>query len=164
MITIVAVDEKFGIGCEGDLLYSIPLDMQYFKDKTMGKVVVMGYATLLSLPNSKPLKNRTNIVLTKNKELKIEGVIVCHSIDELLEELKKYNKEDVFVIGGGQVYSQLLPYSHKAYITKIKGSKFADTYIPNIDKLEYFKLINTSEEYEHEGLKFTFNEYINTNL
>ncbi|MCL2255613.1 MAG: dihydrofolate reductase [Firmicutes bacterium] len=161
MIAIVAVDNEFGIGCENDLLYSIPEDMQFFKEKTMNKVVVMGYATLISLPNSKPLKNRTNIVLVKEQDVKIEGATVVHSIEELLEETEKYSKDDVFVMGGGQVYAQLLPFCHKAFITKIKGMKKADTFFPNIDQMSNWKIATASEEKQHEEFTFTFNTYVN---
>ena len=161
MIAIVAVDENWGIGCDGELLFNIPEDMQFFKKMSDGKVVVMGYATLISLPNSKPLKNRTNIVLTK-RDLNIDGVIVCRSIDELLKTAKKYSPDDVIVMGGEQVYAQLLDYCHKIYVTKIKGMKKADRYFPNVDLLDNWKLADISEEKEHNGLKYSFNEYINT--
>jgi dihydrofolate reductase len=91
MKAIVAVDQNWGIGCKGKLLVSIPADMKFFRSTTLGKVVVMGRKTLESFPNGAPLKDRVNIVLTKNTNFEKQGVVVVHSVEELHEELKKYN-------------------------------------------------------------------------
>ena len=91
MKAIVAVDLNWGIGYNCELLEKIPEDMKQFKEKTLGKVIVMGRTTFESLPNKKPLEKRTNIVLTKNKNYNCEGLVLCHSLEELFEELKKYN-------------------------------------------------------------------------
>src|SRR5690606_13873526 len=99
MKLIVAVAKNWAIGYQGDLLFNLPDDMAFFKNTTMNKVVVMGRKTLLSFPDGKPLKNRTNIVLTTDRDFEEEGCIVVHSFKELFEELKKYDDEDVFVIG-----------------------------------------------------------------
>ncbi|MCL2370704.1 MAG: dihydrofolate reductase [Firmicutes bacterium] len=161
MNTIVAVDEKWGIGCDGKLLYDIPEDMKFFREMTDGKVVVMGLTTLKSLPNSKPLKNRVNIVLSYDKdEVLVDPIIVCHSIEELLKEVKKYKPEDVFVIGGQAIYRQLLDYCDTAYITKVKSTKKADTFFPDVDKLNNWTLESKSEEKEHNGLKYVFCKYV----
>ena len=90
MNIIVAVDKNWAIGKENKLLVSIPADMKFFRSTTTGKVVVMGRKTLESFPNGLPLKNRTNIVLTKDKNYKVKDAIIVHSIEEALEELKKY--------------------------------------------------------------------------
>ena len=100
MNLIAAVDKNWAIGYQNKLLTSIPEDMKFFRQTTTGKVVVMGRKTLESFPGKKPLKNRTNIVLTKNPSYQAEGAIVVHNEDELREELKKYDSEDIFVIGG----------------------------------------------------------------
>ena len=100
MNIIVAVDKNWAIGCNNKLLVSIPSDMKFFRETTTGNVVVMGRKTLESFPNGMPLKNRTNIVLTGNRDYQVKGAIVVHSMEELLEELKKYNSEQIYVIGG----------------------------------------------------------------
>ena len=116
MKIIAAVDEKWGIGKGMNLLFRISEDMEFFKEKTMGKPVVMGRKTLESFPNAKPLKNRKNVVLTTDKNFKCDGTEIVHGIKTIVE---KYGGDDTFVIGGGEVYKQLLPYCDSAYITKV---------------------------------------------
>ena len=110
MNLIAAADENWGIGKNGGLLAHISGDMKYFRETTKGKIVVMGRKTLESFPGGKPLKNRVNIVLTGNKDFVPEGVVICHSVEETLEKLKEYPKEDVFIIGGGMIYKAFLPW------------------------------------------------------
>ena len=110
MNLIAAVDKNWAIGKDNKLLVSIPIDMKFFRETTTGKVVVMGRKTLESFPNGLPLKNRTNIVLTHNANYDGKGAIVVNTMEALLEELKKYNSEDIYVIGGEQIYKALLPY------------------------------------------------------
>ena len=119
MDLIVAVDAKWGIGKDGDLLHPISADLKYFRQKTTGNVLVMGRKTLESFPNKKPLPNRVNIVLTNNKNYEAEGVVLCHGIDELPAVLKDYTDKQIFVAGGGTIYEQLLPQCETAYVTKI---------------------------------------------
>ena len=109
MNLIVAVDKNWAIGCNNKLLVSIPSDMKFFRETTTGKVIVLGRKTLETFPNGLPLKNRTNIVLTSNKDYKVKGATVCHSVEEVLEELKNYNSEDGYIVGGDSVYKQFLP-------------------------------------------------------
>lgn len=161
MKLIVAVSNDWGIGNEGGLLYNLPEDMSFFRNTTKNKVVVMGRATLLSLPGGKPLKNRTNIVLTKDKNFEHEGVIVCNSIEELFIEFKKYNSDDIFIIGGGTVYNQLFQYCEEAYITKVNQNVKADTYLHNFDEDENWELEYQSPEHINNGRSFTFNTYRN---
>ena len=120
MNLIAAVDENWAIGYQNKLLTSIPEDMKFFRETTTGKVVVMGRKTLESFPGKKPLKNRTNIILTKNPSYQVEGAVMVHDLDELHKELEKYNSEDIFVIGGESIYRQLLDECDTAYITKIE--------------------------------------------
>jgi len=161
MKLIVAVARDWGIGREGDLLFSLPDDMAFFRKTTKNKIVVMGRPTLLSFPGGEPLKNRINIILTRDKDYKKEGCIICNSFDDLFEELKKYDNEDVFLIGGGEIYNQLYPYCNEAYITKVDEVAKADTYLHNFDEDEDWSLTYTSEMYENNNLKFTFNTYKN---
>ena len=116
MNIIVAADQNWGIGKDNKLLVSIPADMKMFREETSGKVVVMGRKTLESFPNGLPLKNRVNIVITKNPDYDAKGATVVHSIEEALEEVKKYPTEDVYCIGGDSIYAQMLPYCDVAHV------------------------------------------------
>ena len=136
MNLIVAVDKNWAIGKDNKLLVSIPQDMKFFRETTMGKVVVMGRKTLESFPGGQPLKQITNIVLTTDKDYSVKDAIVVHTIDELLEELKKYNDEEIYVIGGESIYRELLPFCKEAYVTRIDYEYQADRYFPILDEME----------------------------
>ncbi len=159
MNLIVAVDKNWAIGLKNKLLVSIPADMKFFRDTTMGKVVVMGRKTLESFPGGQPLKKRTNIVLTKDKNYKVKDAVVLHSIEEVLEELKQYPEEDVYVIGGETIYRQMLPYCKVAHITKIDHAYEADTYFPNLDEMEDWEVTGVSEEQTYFDLEYEFVRY-----
>lgn len=156
MNIIVAVDKNWAIGKDNELLVSIPADMKFFRETTMNKVVVMGRKTLESFPGGQPLKKRTNIVLTKNQNYHVEGGTVVHNIEELLEELKKYNSEDIYVIGGDSIYHQMLPYCDTAHITKIDHAYEADSYFPNLDKMPEWRIEADSEEQTYFDLEYHF--------
>ena len=159
MNLIVAVAKDYAIGKDNKLLFSLPSDMKYFKEKTLNKVVVMGEKTYLSLPK-RPLINRINIVLSDNKNFAPEGAIVVDNLDELFSQLKKYNDDDIFVCGGASVYNLLMEYCHLAYVTIVDKIVPADTYI--IDPIKKgFALRETSQTFEENGLKFTFNIFEN---
>lgn len=163
MNLIVAVDNNWGIGSNNGLLYNLKQDMNYFKEKTTDKVVVMGDRTLASFPGGNPLKNRINVCISDNPNFKKEGVTVVNSLQELFETLSFYESENIFVIGGAYVYKQLLPYCHRAYITKIKSEKPADRFFPNLDADENWILDKASDPcYENETV-FYFCEYVNKN-
>lgn len=161
MNAIAAVDSNWGIGYNNDLLLSIPEDMKYFRSMTAGKVVVMGLNTLRSFPGGEPLKNRTNIVLAASRRYKNKKALVCYSLEELLDLLKKYDTEDVFVIGGESVYRLLLPYCKRAYITKIEKEFKADRYFENLDQKEGWRLTDAGELMDYEGIGFRFTAYTN---
>lgn len=156
---IVAVADGWAIGYKGDLLARISTDLKRFKELTTGNAVIMGYNTLISLPGSKPLKNRDNIVLYPD-EIEIEGAVVVHSLQEAVEAAEKIKDKDVFVIGGGSVYNQLLPYCDTAYITKIDKSYEADTFIPNLDELPEWQIEEESGQYyDTDGTPFRYVTY-----
>lgn len=159
MNAIVAVDKNWAIGNKGKLLVSIPNDMKRFRQITTGKVVVLGRKTLDTFPQKQPLKNRTNIILTRDMDYKVQDAIIVHSIDELLEELKKYPTEDVFIIGGDSVYAQMLPYCDTVYATNIEHAYEADTYFPNLDKLAEWSAVEESEEQTYFDLEYVFRTY-----
>ncbi len=159
MNLIAAVDKNWAIGCKNKLLVSIPADMKFFRETTIGKVVVMGRKTLESFPNGMPLKKRTNIVLTHDKTYKVPDAILVHSMEELHEELKKYPSEDIYVIGGETIYKQLLDECDVAHITKIDYEFEADAYFPNLDELPDWKITQDSEEQTYFDLEYYFYKY-----
>lgn len=159
MNLIVAVDKNWGIGLKNQLLVRIPNDMKMFRAETMGKVIVMGRKTLESFPQSQPLAKRVNIVLTKDTEYKVNGATVVHSMDELMEELTKYEDDQIYVIGGGSVYKQLLDKCNVAHVTKIDESYEADTFFPNLDEDPEWKITATSEEQTYFDIEYAFVKY-----
>lgn len=159
MNLIAAVDENWAIGKNNQLLVRIPADQKFFREMTTGKVVVMGRKTLESFPNGQPLKNRTNIVLTHNKDYAVKDAVVVHSMDELHEELKKYDSDDVFVIGGEKIYEQLLDECDVAHITKIDFAYDADAYFPNLDQNQDWEITGDSEEQTYFDLEYYFYRY-----
>ena len=160
MNAIVAVDKNWAIGNKGKLLVSIPNDMKRFRELTTGKVVVLGRKTMATFPNGQPLKNRTNIVLTKDSEYSAGDAIIVHSIDELLEELKNYPTEDVYIIGGDSVYKQMLPYVDTCEVTKIRWGYEADSYFPNLEKDDEWKIEDESEEQTYFDTEYTFQKWV----
>lgn len=159
MKAIVNVDKNWGIGIGNSLLNHLSPDMKFFKEKTTGNVVVMGKSTFLSFPGQKALPNRVNIVLTTDKSWSAPDVIVCHSLDELFNQLERYDTNTVYVIGGESVYKQLLPYCNAAYVTKVETSKPADKFFPNLDENSEWVLSQDGEMLEHNGINFKFTTY-----
>ncbi|MBP5281659.1 MAG: dihydrofolate reductase [Lachnospiraceae bacterium] len=159
MNMIVAVDNNWAIGRRGKLLVSIPNDMKHFREETAGKVVVFGRKTLENFPQSQPLKGRTNIILSANPTFKVKDAIMVRSLEELMEELKSYHDEDVYVIGGDSVYKQLLPYCKVVHVTKVDHDYEADTYFPNLDKDPAWQVTAESDEQTYFDLPYTFLKY-----
>lgn len=159
MNLIVAVDKNWAIGYQNKLLVRIPSDMKNFRKLTTDNVIVMGRKTLESFPQGQPLSNRVNIVLTKNKDFQVKGAVVVHSLEELMEELKRYEDKQIYVVGGESIYRQLLPYCNKAVITKIDEAYEADTYFPNLDKDEEWQMTEESEEQTYFDICYTYTTY-----
>lgn len=159
MKLIVAVDRNWAIGNEGKLLASIPEDMKFFRTTTTGNVVVMGRKTLESFPGKRPLKNRVNIVLTRDEGYTADEAVIVHDIEELLAKLEDYSDKDIYVIGGGTIYNQLLKYCDTALVTYIDDEFKADTYFPDLDKDESWKMADSGERKEHEGTVYYFRRY-----
>lgn len=160
MKAIVNVDNNWGIGIGDKLLNHIPADMKFFRETTTGNVVVMGRATFMTFPGPKALPNRVNIVLTTDENWNAPDVIVCHSMDELFEELKKYDTDNVFVIGGSSIYEQLLPYCDTVYVTKVNSSKPADKFFPNLDLMQEWTVFSEGEAMVHNETEFRFLTYV----
>lgn len=146
MKLIVAVDNEWGIGNKGELLARVRADLKYFQSLTKENVVILGSKTLATFPGGNVLKNRTNIVLSRNTEYNPEGAIMARSLEELLDIIKNYNTDNVFVIGGSQIYSMLLPYCDTAYVTKFQKSFQKDAFFPNLDNSDQWVLAETGEE------------------
>jgi len=160
MKAIVAVDRNWGIGCNGQLLVRIPGDMKYFKANTIHKVVVMGQATFDSLPGRKPLPDRVNIVLSEDRQLSDQDIVICSSLDELDKVLQSYDPDEVYVIGGESVYRQLLPWCSEVLVTKIEASYPADKYFPNLDQLPEWVMIENDEIQSENGVDYRFTRYL----
>lgn len=158
MNLIVAVDKNWAIGKNNQLLVSIPADMKFFRQTTTGNVIIMGRKTLESFPNGQPLKNRVNIVITRNMDYQVKDAIVVHSFEEAAEEAKKYDGE-IYVIGGESVYRGMLPYCKLAHVTKIDHAYEADTYFPDLSKDPEWQLTGESEEQTYFDLEYVFQRY-----
>lgn len=159
MNMIVAVDKNWAIGYQNNLLVRIPADQRFFREETTGKVVIMGRKTLESFPGGQPLKNRVNIVITKKTDYKVNGAVIVHSVEEALEYVKDYNEDDVYVIGGASIYEQMLSYCNTVHVTKIDYAYEADTYFPDLDKKEEWKITAESEEQTYYDLEYVFLKY-----
>lgn len=160
---IVAVSKDFAIGYKNRLLFNLPSDLVYFKDQTMGKVVIMGERTYRSLPK-RPLPGRINVVLSDNPNFEAEGTTVVHTLDELFKKLDNYESEDIFVCGGASIYNLLMDYCDKAYITFVNATKPADTYINDITKMPNWSIIQESNNFNENGYSFKFTIFKNNNV
>lgn len=159
MKAILSADRNWGIGNGNKLLVSIPSDMKFFRQTTTGKVVVMGRKTLESFPNGQPLKNRTNIVLTENPDYRVKDAVIVHSKEELLKTLEQYDTEDIYIIGGESIYRMMLPYCDTVLVTKIDRAFQADTFFPDLDKMEEWEKTEEGEEQTCFDLEFRFTKY-----
>ena len=155
----VTADENWAIGNNNNLLIQIPRCQKLFLEETKGKVLVMGRKTLATFPQGLPLAGRTNIVLSKNEELQIKNTTVVHSVEELLEELKQFPSEDVYVVGGESVYKQLIPYCNVAHVVKMDHAYDANKYFPNLDKDSQWKLTADSDELTYFDIAYEFLKY-----
>ena len=155
MNLIVAVDKNWAIGYQNKLLVSIPEDMKFFRTTTTGKVVVMGRKTLETLPGGRGLPDRRNLVLTRQKGLTPDRAETVHSPEELLA----LADSDAFVIGGQEVYTRLLPYCTRVYVTKVFADVPADAFFPNLDKDPHWQVVSVGEPQEEAGLRFQYVEY-----
>lgn len=138
------------LGKDNDLIYKIPADLKRFKELTSGHAIIMGRKTFESIGH--PLPNRKNIVITRDQGFKAEGTIVVHSLDEALKSTQ--GDDEVFIIGGGQIYKEAMSLADKLYLTIVDGNPEADTFFP--DYSDFKKVIWQSEEKEENGLKYKF--------
>ena len=165
MNAIVVVDQNWAIGCNGDLLFSLPTDMKRFRSLTIGGTVILGRKTLDSFPGGRPLPKRRNIVITRNVDFDREGCEIAGSLQAALELAADTEDGKLWVIGGGSVYAALLNRCKRVYLTKVDDvAEGADTFFPNLDKLPGWKVEATSEPVEENGVTYRFVDYINTKL
>lgn len=153
---IAAIGKNRALGKNNHLLWKISSDLRRFRRLTTGHVVIMGRKTFESI--GRPLPNRLNIVLTSNPKFspKSGGVMVVHSVKEALEEARKHEKDEIFIIGGGRVYKEFLPYTNKLYLTIVEDSPDADTFFPPYENI--FKTIISQKKVEEKGISYTFFE------
>ncbi len=159
---IVHADKQWGIGKGNDMMFSLPKDMKFFRETTMGHTVVMGGNTLRSFPGQKPLKNRVNIVLSRGQVR--DDCVIVRSYEALKNEMKIRQNEDIFVIGGGEVYKELLPYCHGAYVTKVDAIGGAEVFFPDLDAHPDFICVEEGEPIDDNGLTIRFTKYENKNV
>ncbi len=138
------------IGRNNKLLWNIPDDLKHFKKITTGHAVIMGRKTFESI--GRQLPNRANIIITRDKNFKADGCVISHSLDEALD-LAKQKNEEIFIIGGGQIYEQALPHADKLYLTIVDDEPKADTFFPDYSK---FKNIISEENKECDKIKYKF--------
>jgi len=155
MYAIVAVDENWGIGRDGDQLVYLSEDLKRFKALTMGHAVILGRKTLATFPGGRPLPKRRNLILSRNKAFCCEGAEVFSS----LEDLCAAAPEDAFVIGGGSVYQALLEKCDTVYVTKIQAAFSADTFFPNLDRLPEWYVSEEGEMLEQDGIRYHYVTY-----
>ncbi|MEI3363794.1 MAG: dihydrofolate reductase [Oscillospiraceae bacterium] len=155
MNLIVAVDQNWAIGKDGDQLVYLKEDLKRFRTLTSGHTVILGRKTLATFPGGRPLKNRRNLILSRNPQFQAEGAEVFSSVEELVKQADG----DAFVIGGASVYEQLLPYCDTAYITKIHAGFPADTYFTNLDQSGEWEVSEESESLEQDGISYHYVTY-----
>ena len=151
MNLIVAVYEDWGIGRDGTQPVALSADRKFFRETTRGAMVIVGRRTIEDFPGKKPLPGRVNIALTRSAE-EIPGFTVCHSPEEAMELAK--SAESCFVIGGGSIYQQMLPFCDTAYITKVHANPGSDTFFPNLDEDENWYPAQTLQSGEENGIAY----------
>lgn len=156
MNMIVCVDERWGIGCGDQLLVNIPDDKSFFREQTIGGVVLAGRKTMETLPGSKGLPGRKNLVMTHDRHYQIQDAVPVHTIEEALIELKQFEEERQYIIGGGEIYKLFLPYCTKAYVTKVHQIFPADIFFPNLCTDPSWKLTSQSQCLQYETLSYQF--------
>lgn len=153
-ISIIAViSENRALGKDNKLLWHIPEDMKRFKNITTGHPIIMGRKTFESL--GRPLPNRTNIVITRNASFNVAGAVMVSSLDESLEKARQTEKDEIFIIGGGQIFKEAMSIADKLYLTIVQGEYEADTFFPEYGE---FKKIVFEQAGQSGGYKYKFSE------
>ena len=162
MKAILHCDKNWGIGKNNSLMFRLPKDMSFFRRTTKGKTVVMGTNTLFSLPGRKPLKDRTNRVLSSSLEKDgRSGFIIASNMEELKAILSGISNDEIYVIGGATVYRLLLPYCDEALVTKVEADGAADVFFEDLDRNPSWMLVEEGPPVEDNGLVTSFSRYKN---
>jgi len=156
MKLIVAVYADWGIGAGGTQPVALSADRKFFRETTRGATVIVGRRTIEDFPGQKPLPGRKNIVLSRSNN-EIPGFVLCHSPENAVKMTE--NDENVFVIGGGSIYRQMLPYCNTAYITKLDITPESDTFFPDLDADPAWKLAEIILSGEEEGIGYQMCRY-----
>lgn len=159
MNLIAAVDNNWAIGNKRELLADIPEDKRLFRELTVGKTIVGGRVTMEGFPGGKPLPDRKNIMLTRRDDISFGDALIAHDLTELFKMLVDTDSDDIFFVGGEQVYREALPFCTRAYITKINYEYEADAHMDNLDDLPEWKLTMQSDEYTFGDISYKFTIY-----
>ena len=162
---IAAVSKNQIIGKDNQLVWNLQKDMKYFSNVTKGHSVIMGRRNWDSIPKKwRPLPQRKNIILSKNKELNIRGATVTNTIEEAIEISRSNNDDEIFIIGGGEIYNLGIPLSDKLYITEIHSKVDGDTYFPVWNKKEWKEISRiTHQKDKNHNHSFDFVIYVKKN-
>jgi dihydrofolate reductase len=154
---IVAASENNVIGKDNKLIWHLPADMKFFKDKTTGHCVITGRKNYESIPEKfRPLPNRTNIIITRQQDYYAPGAVIASSINEAVDYAKKSNDEEIFIIGGAEIFNQSLQLVDRIYFTKIYHRFEGDVYFPELDKKQWKETsrikgtVDEKNKYEHD--------------
>lgn len=164
MKLIVNTDINWGIGKNNELLFANKTDMKFFRETTSGGTVVMGRKTLESFPGGKPLKNRTNIVMTRDANYKNDDVTVCRTRGELREALRGIDADSVFLIGGASMYNEFMDCCTSAYVTRTFADGGADCFINPLDGRSGWSVVYESDVMDDNGTEFKFVTYVNRDV
>jgi len=159
MNAIAVVDDNWSLGIDGKLLVHLPGDLRYFKEKTLGKTIIIGRRTFESM-SCKLLPGRETVILSKNIDCK-PGCLVFHSVEEVLDYVKSKPEDEVFIAGGENIYRAFFPYYKKIFITRLYATFTADRFFPNVGEMQSsFMVSNESELMEENGIQYRFIEYM----
>lgn len=164
MNLIVACDQEWQIGRAGELLFRISDDLKRFKALTTGHPVILGRKTLMTFPGGKPLPNRANVILSRNPDYTCPGAVVVHNLHELADELERLGDDEAYVIGGADVYRQLLSYCSQAFVTRVQKRFEADRDFPNLDTHPDWELVEEGPELMSADLPYRYCMYRNQNV
>ena len=157
MIAIVAVDKKWGIGKGGEQLIYISRDLKRFREFTTGNTIILGRKTMYTFPGSKPLKNRRNLILSRNPDFQPEGAEVFPGLGELMEQVA--DPDNTYVVGGASVYHTMIGQCDRAYVTKIDAEYPADCWFPNLDEDPAWEVESEEDWQEQDGVRFRYVNY-----
>lgn len=149
---IVAHSKNMAVGKANSLVWRLPDDLKRFKKLTVGHPIIMGRKTCQSI--GRPLPDRTNIVVTRDTNLEIPGYIIAHSVIKAIEKAKEFDQEEIFIIGGAEIYKETLPLTDRLYVTKVDMNVDGDAFFPEYSNVFTKKISEESGEYK--GLKYSY--------